>query len=503
MRRERTIDALLIGAAALLLRVPALLAPTQLGFDDGQFAMSVIAMRGGALPYREVFSSQGPLFLPLAWLGDLLTFRTLDSPRTIAFVAGGVLAAVTYLAGRELTTRAGAWLAAALVAISGSVLWTTGPLTSDGPAEALATGAVALALWYRRSPSRAKAIWLGVLLGAAFSIKSLLVGPALVAAGLLVLDRRRWRDVVAVPAVALAVVLAAMLPWGFERVVDQSFRYHTDHAGQRELGPNLEKTVRTIRERDLPLVAAGVVAVVAALVAALRRGREPRAGRSWTDRITGGAAPIVVWAVLALVVLLLEAPMWRNHLAHVVPPVALLIGVVCARPRVAAVAGFAALLVVPWQATQLSDLLWPGGYREPRATIVEAIAALPPGARAVSDDPGLVWRAGKQVPVRFVDVSILRITSPSPSLAITRADVLRAAARPDVCAVVRTSKVRFGSFPNLGPLLRERGYRQVLPSPRGHFALWIKQDCHPSAQGDISRGGGRGDRASAVAGPRR
>ncbi len=472
--RTRALDALGIGLLALVLRIPAFLAPTQLGFDDGQFAMSVIAMRSGGLPYRDVFSSQGPLFLPLAWLGDLVTFQRLDSPRTIAVVSGAVLAAVTYVAGRELTSRAGAVLAALLVAASGSVLWTTGPLTSDGIAEALATGAVALALVYRRRPSLAKAVTIGLLLGAAFSVKSLLVGPAMLAAGLLVLHRRRWRDVVVVPLVAVALAVVVMLPWGFDRVVDQSYRYHTDQAGQRQLGPNLTKSLRTLSERDLPLLVAGAVAVVAAVVAAVR-GRDRRS--RWS--LTGGATPIVLWAVLAFTVLLLEAPMWRNHLAHVVVPVALLVGVACARPRVALVAGLAALLVVPWQATQLSDLLWPGEYRSPRSEVVATLRRLPAGARAVSDDPGLVWRAGRRVPDRFVDVSILRISSHRPSLAITEADVVRAAARPDVCAVIRTSGIRFGSFDDLGRDLRRLGYTQVLPSPRGRFALWTKTHCTP------------------------
>ncbi len=60
--------------------------------------------RAGGLPFREVFSSQGPLFLPMAWLGDLLTGRTIDSPRTIAVLSGVALAIAVYCTGRELTT---------------------------------------------------------------------------------------------------------------------------------------------------------------------------------------------------------------------------------------------------------------------------------------------------------------------------------------------------------------------------------------------------------------
>ena len=37
----------------------------------------------GAVPFRDVFSSQGPLFLPLVWLADLLGGRTLDAPRLL------------------------------------------------------------------------------------------------------------------------------------------------------------------------------------------------------------------------------------------------------------------------------------------------------------------------------------------------------------------------------------------------------------------------------------
>ena len=66
---------------ALVVRLPAFFAPQPLGFDDGQFAMSVIAMRHGGLPFREVFSSQGPLFLP-----DRLARRSphLPQPRLAA-----------------------------------------------------------------------------------------------------------------------------------------------------------------------------------------------------------------------------------------------------------------------------------------------------------------------------------------------------------------------------------------------------------------------------------
>ena len=92
---------------------------TGIRLGDGQFAESVLAMRAGGLPFRQVFSSQGPLFLPMAWLGDLLTFRTLDSPRAIAVFSGVALTVVTYIAGREITSRAGCRRATASAAAAG------------------------------------------------------------------------------------------------------------------------------------------------------------------------------------------------------------------------------------------------------------------------------------------------------------------------------------------------------------------------------------------------
>ncbi|MGZ6976179.1 MAG: hypothetical protein ACXVKQ_19750, partial [Acidimicrobiia bacterium] len=141
-----TRDALVVGGLALVVRIPAFFAPQPLGFDDGQFAMSVIAMRHGGLPFREVFSSQGPLFLPIAWLGDLVTFRQIDSPRAASVLAGVALAVLVLHLGRRITTANAARFGALLVALSGSVLWTTAPLTSDGIGAALTVGAALAAV---------------------------------------------------------------------------------------------------------------------------------------------------------------------------------------------------------------------------------------------------------------------------------------------------------------------------------------------------------------------
>ncbi len=144
-RRSRWIDVTLLALGAILLRIPAYFAPTQLGYDDGGYGIAAIAMRQGYDPFRDIFSSQGPLFLPLVHLADLAGFQTLDAPRLLAVLAGAVTTVAVYFCGRELMDRGRAILAAALAGSSGVLLWTTGPLTSDGVGAAISVSAVAVA----------------------------------------------------------------------------------------------------------------------------------------------------------------------------------------------------------------------------------------------------------------------------------------------------------------------------------------------------------------------
>lgn len=502
-----TRDSLLVAVVALLVRIPAFFAPQPLGFDDGQFAMSVIAMRQGGLPFRQVFSSQGPLFLPIAWLGDLLTFRRIDSPRAASVVAGVVLAVLVLRLALHLTGRGAALLAALLVALSGSVLWTTAPLTSDGIGEALTVGTALAGVVYWRAPSLRRALVVGALAGAALAVKSLLVIPGLAAAGLWLLLRRRVRDVVVVPLTAAGVVLAVSAPWGLGRVYDQYVRYHTDAVADRPIAANASKLGRTLLERDAPLLGAAVVALVVAV--GLLASRRRRGDRDTATALSAGEPgpeelapwwPVLAWLVLAVVVVLTESPMWRNHVAHVAVPLALLVGVALGRDlsarRGVAIAAVVAILAAPWSIVHLGELLRPQEPTGLTATLERRLHALPAGALVVSDTPGLVWRAGRRVPTRFVDVSILRITSPTKDLRLTEHDVVRAARRPDVCAVVRWSGKRFTQFPGLRARLRAAGYRTALKAPHGPEVLWRKVRCVPP-------GAGRASRTTAAAAPAR
>ncbi|HEY5012785.1 MAG TPA: glycosyltransferase family 39 protein, partial [Acidimicrobiia bacterium] len=262
-------DILLLTVGAVALRVPAYFATRTLVVDEGVYSSAALAMRDGALPYRQVFSAQGPLHLPLVYVFDLLGGRTLDSPRLLAVVSGLVVTIAVYATGRRIGTRQSALLAAALVASTGSILWTTAPLTGDGPAAALTALAVLGAFAWRDEPSTRRAILTGVAMGAALAVK-VLVAVAAIPIGLVFLAAsqhpvaRRARDLATAVGAAAIVLAVSTLPWGVSRVVDQSVSYHTKAPRLETVHQQFDKLVSTLPSRDLPLLVAVVVGLLAA-----------------------------------------------------------------------------------------------------------------------------------------------------------------------------------------------------------------------------------------------
>src|SRR5262245_8954606 len=166
-RRGWWIDAAVLAAVAVVLRIPAFVANRHLAYDDGFFGLSAIEMRDGVVPFKELFSPQGPLHLPLLYLADLVGLRTTNAPRLLPIVAGAAVTVVTYAAGRRITSRFGALVAAVLVTTSGSIVWVTAGIASDGPALAFAIGAVAVSFGYQQDPTSGRAVAAGALLGPA------------------------------------------------------------------------------------------------------------------------------------------------------------------------------------------------------------------------------------------------------------------------------------------------------------------------------------------------
>ena len=471
------IDLAILGALTVALRIPALLTERHLTFDDGVFGASSVAMRDGSVPFREVFSSQGPLFLPLVRFFDLVGFETLNAPRLLGIASALVLVAATYAAARGFGDRVAGLVAALLVTTSGSILWVTGPIAADGPALAAATVAVTASLAYTRRPSWFLAIVIGLTMGVALSIKATtapalaIVAWVLLAAALrrtddgrLDLDSRGLLRLLAAGGCALAVWMVPALVFGVADVWDQSVTYHQEATTGRDIFANVAKIASTLFDRDLPVIA---FAVLAGVSVAIR-------GVPLTDERAAWPQPrptrlLWVWLALSFVLLLYIHPLWRPHMSGLIPPAALLIAAYRPRARDALIAG---LVLVPIQAWRMADYLHPDDPHPRTVALMEEFENLPPDAWIISDDPGQVWRAGRRTPDDLVDTSILRIESGR----ITSESLAAAAGDERVCAVVVWSSVRFGSFEELPDLLGEAGYEPAATFD-DHRVLYVRDRC--------------------------
>ena len=491
LRRER-IYLVVAASIAAVLRLPAYFASRHLTFDDGTFASSVIAMRDGGLPFRDIFSSQAPLFLPLAYVGDLLGLRTLDSPRVIAVVSGVVITIFVFTALARVTSSHAALYGALLVGTSGCVMWVTGPLAADGPALAFAAVAFWLLLIHVERPTLPCSLAVGLAIGASLSTKAMNIPLAVVAAVVLLtpfvnearakrLDLRPLLNPLVAGVSAIAVFVAASIPFGFADVWDQSFNYRAETSGDRDPLRNLGKIISTLWDRDLVLWLAMAVGIAWAIYQMVTtRADDDHAIESEGSTLAWAPSPRLLaglWLTITIVWLAVGVnPMWRAHVSAVVVPAALVLAL-NAPPKNWLV--ILAVVSVPLTGVQLSELLRPGPYRGSERDVVEVLRSLPDGAWAISDEPGLVWKAGLRTTDFFVDPSVLRIQTGRYGVD----DVVSAAAQDKVCAVVVRSKERFGSFPDLGQRLTSMGYvvAQTSRTRSGDDQrVYVKADCSPT-----------------------
>lgn len=467
--RTRLFDTLAIAAITsltALMRLPTLFSPGAVDFDEGVYGASVLAMRDGGAPFRDVFSSQGPLFLPLLRLFDIVGGGNMRAIRVAMVVSALAIAVGTYVIARRVGNRWAALLGGAITGTSVVVLMASGPVHSDGIALGFAVWAVAVAMGAGRL-GRWRPLAVGLLIGAAVAVKSLFAVPAGVAILLLFMARREWRNlgIAAGSAVVLGLVVTA--PWGFGNVWDQSVQFQLDAPRNRSPSANLRFARTELWEREGPflvLVAAGAIGAIA--------------GRFLRRRQQGAAderAAIIVWLVVTLGLLVLGTELgigFERFLAFAVPPA--VAAAVMARPPVLG-AALLVLAVVPRHISNNEDVLWRRELTPVQEKVVAAIKALPPEARVISDEPGLGWVAGRHPPGNLVDPSWARITSRS----LTAPQIVDGSRQPEVCAVLFYSE----RFDWLDSRLADRlaGYELETDWGNGR-RLYVRPECSPNPQ---------------------
>ena len=296
---------------------------------------------------------------------------------------------------------------------------------------------------------------MGLAAGGAVSIKALSV-PALVIAGLIVLLsnselRRGVRDAALAAGIAVAVYVVAALPFGIADVWEQSYSYHQDARRAASHGGAFRKLLDTLWDRDKLVVVALALALITFVVRFVVR---RRAGKVGDRALTIVVGFLVLWVVMLLALLVWEPAMWRAHVAHLVPPLALLAAL---RPPSWKVLVIAGVVTVPFAIVSNTSILWPGGYHGEEAALVARLRTFPSGAQFISDEPGLVWRSGHDTPGDFADTSYQRLDDGS----ITQASLVKAASAGDVCGVIVTSPAHFGRLGGLADALAAHDYHPV------------------------------------------
>ena len=220
---------------------------------------------------------------------------------------------------------------------------------------------------------------------------------------------------------AVVVFLTVAVPLGLAEVWDQSVRYRTDAAADRDIPATAAKLISTLWDRDVATLFIAAVCLVAGLWARRRTGSARTAvvesdvswwsRRRWaadgsSDWSPSGRLLSVSWLVATTVwLIVVVSPLWRPHVAAVSIPLVLVIGIY--RPPLRP-CWSTALVAAPLVVSSSTGCSSPAAYGAPRPNWSTALDELPEGAWVISDEPGVVWRAGRRTTDDLVDPSMLR-----------------------------------------------------------------------------------------------
>ena len=381
-----------VATAAILLRAPV-------GDDEGAYWQSLRALARGEPLFSSVFASQPPGFY-YAFLPFYAFAHSLTGLRIGVLLFGLAGLAATYVATRLVAGDLAGLLALLLVATSPVYLHQSVVLQADGPAVALSTVAVVLALAAVRADGRVRellAAGAGLTLALAVGMK-LLGAVSLVPIALILIGATRGRGRLVAAAIAggllgsFVILLPALASSG--AAVDQLVFMHL-RAGQAEKGDLAGNLATLLSQRELPLE---VLAAFGALVAVLRRDR--------------AIVVPLAWVLASVLAVLLYHPLFAHHLVMLSPALAMTaavgLGNLGERGRDALVAAAALVLVTAVTGAAVAVGEARVAFRPDLhdADMVAAIrAASRPGDFWVSDNAYAVTAADRDMPGSLVDTS--------------------------------------------------------------------------------------------------
>ena len=435
-----------VALVAVAMRVALITSTRPVGYDDGVYAASVVAMRDGGVPFRDVFSSQGPVFLPTLRFFDVIGMEQPWAPRIAMVVAGVVIGLGVFMLVSPVRGRAAGVAFGVAATSSQAVILASGPLESDGIALALVT--VALVVAVRSDAPVRTAVAVGVLGGLALATKSLLSLPAIIGIGVALARRHAARSVGIASIAAVATGLGVTLLFDAQLVWDQYVNFHLNVPGNVSPLESAWELGQGLAWRDPLLV--GLVALATAWWVS---GRVAARDTS-TDDETALRAGAAIWLAGSASIILLArslTPGNARYVAFLVLPALLLLTVsrMPTRPLVIAVV---ALLPVQL-AVNAAGL--DGNELEPDEHLaLAALEEIPDGSYVISDLPSLTYAAGLRSPPWLTDTSYARVRAAY----LTAADIQGSLEDHETCALLTWSGRFYELDANLADTARELGY---------------------------------------------
>ena len=311
-----------VALAAITLDIRA--APLSEIYDEGVYWQSLRAMSAGYHLYRQIFSSQPPLFLLLIYPSYELLGSTITSARIGVATLSLLGLSGAYLMGKALAGRAGGISAMILLVVTPMYLAQSHVLEAEGPATGFLFLTIGAALMWWEHPTGRRGMAFAILCAVTLSIGifiKLLDVTAVVPILLLVLARiwhirhetspDVWSSLLPIVAAIFAAVITTLIilaPFleSMNALVQQVVMFHLA-AKKAMVGSEFD--VGNVQKLALFFVAnraLSTLAFIGVVITVMRR--------DW--RIV----PLLAWFLTTLILLRIQVPLWPRHAVVLIPP---------------------------------------------------------------------------------------------------------------------------------------------------------------------------------------
>ncbi|MFN0072584.1 MAG: ArnT family glycosyltransferase [Chloroflexota bacterium] len=382
------------------------------GYDEGVNGAQLRLMSSGHTLYREIYGTQGPLFLPALFPFFQWGGRTLEAARI-----GSVFWSLLGLAGAGLigwigAGRAGAMASLTVLTLSPMYLAQSRVIQSEAAAFGPAALSAGLALAYLRYGHLRWLALSSLCLTVSVLIKPLTISAVIVLLMAVSLQphrapsvRLRQLWIAAIAPTALLLGVAAVLGPG--QIWEQLVQFHlvAKDVAPLNIGRNLE-VIRRGTQSEWPLLLGAALLGGMGLVQA-----QPRI-----------ALALIGWALATLILLVTHTPLFGHHVSALALPAAGLAAGVSPiftrlhSPPSRLSAALVALCFGAWICLQSVPALLAVSRGLPRqsalietATVLRRLSS--PADYVLTDHPAVALEADRQVVPELADLSRVRVTS--------------------------------------------------------------------------------------------